>query len=300
VAWNQPLNYRRRPSTVGFMLRALYPGFLRRRGRFPALRATWEPARFERATLDAFSRLTGLDPGNARSLLLPQALGFPLLLTLLTDPRLPVPIWGALQIRNHLLLRREFSFAGALRLTAGLVAERVLERNVEIDLHLTLYGDGELAWEGLTTIHYRGRFGPPGPRSPLATAPDAGDEVRAEWRTPAGGRGEFSRLAGDHNGLHWSDRYARRRGHRRALLHPQRALAQALARSPFDVPPPPVRLDAWLKGPVYYGEGVWLRGRQADGASVLAVQGGWETRPAMVMSWRAATPGERLVEEAGP
>jgi len=293
----RPLNYRRRPSTAAFMLRALYPAFLRRRGPFPALRATWAPVSFDGQARAAFSRLTGLGSGTAQSLIAPQVFGFPLLLSLLTDPRFPVPIWGALQIRNHLLLRREYPYEAALRLEAGVVGQRELEKGVEVDLHLALRWGEELVWESLTTIYYRGRFGTPGPRASLAGAPDAGNKVLREWRIPAGGRWEFSTLTADHNGLHWSDSYARRWGHRAALLHPQRVLAECLARVPFDAPGLPQRLDAWIKGPVYYGEPVRLLGRQTPGGVVLALRDDRESRPAMVISWRTAASGERLAGE---
>jgi len=115
-----------------------------------------------------------------------------------------------------------------------------------------------------------------------AAAPDAGSAWLDHWRMPVGGGRRFGALTGDYNGLHLFDWYARRQGFERAFLHPQRVLGQCLARLGPPDPDKPLRLDAWLKGPVFYGAQVGLRAAVQADATVFALHVGEEERPALV------------------
>jgi hypothetical protein len=94
----------KRPSTIAYMARAFVPspGFERARG-FPPIRLVWKSVRVDQRGLSAFIRFTGLRPGHDLPLLFPHVLGFRLQMALLTQRAFPLPIWNALQIRNHLL-----------------------------------------------------------------------------------------------------------------------------------------------------------------------------------------------------
>jgi hypothetical protein len=75
--------------------------------------------------------------------------------------------------------------------------------------------------------------------------------------------------------MHWSDAYARRSGFRGAFHHAQRMLGQCLARLPRREGS---TLEAWFKGPVYYGAKVTLRAADSDFG--LCVEG--DPRPAIL------------------
>jgi len=61
----------------------------------------------------------------------------------------------------------------------------------------------------------------------------------------------------------------------------------------------PQRLDAWLKGPVFYDCDVALHvSRKADGTTFGLIPQG-EDRPAMLGEWRSCASGSRLVDVAG-
>jgi hypothetical protein len=68
-----------------------------------------------------------------------------------------------------------------------------------------------------------------------------------------------------------------------AFPHPQRVLGQCLARLP-EPGPPPLEIDLWIKGPVFFGRGVTMRHRPAAAARGhefgLWLEG--ESRPALV------------------
>ncbi len=296
AATNLTLEFRRRPSIAASMLRGFHrrPG-LRKAGRFPPLRARWSQHRIDRRHLAEFLRLTGLAPDRGMPLLYPHVFGFPLQMAVLTHPAFPIPIWSALQIRNHLLRHRPIAGDAVLDLDTAVAGQRILGKGAEVDLHTTVRAGQELLWESLTTFYYRGRFGEAGMASPLARAPEVGGEVLARWHTSSGAGWRFGRLTGDFNGVHWSRWYARMFGFRRDFHHPQFVLGQCVARLPALDPARGQRLDAWLKGPVYYGSDASLRATtDPDGAAfALYVEG--EDRPAIVGRYGAVAAGTRLL-----
>lgn len=295
------LEYERRPSTAAFMLRALYPPVLRRRGRFPSLSASWKGHRVERARLEELLRITSLRGAGSLPLLYPHVFGFPLQMVILTHPAFPLPIWRVLQIRNHLLQHRPIPAEAVLDLETRVGGQRVLEKGVEVDLYTTVHLEKQLAWESLNTFYYRGRFGDARPPSPTAAAPEVGEDAVARWRTPAGGGWRFAALTGDYNGIHWSRRYARALGFQRAFHHPQLVLGQALARIPAARTGEPQRLETWLKGPVYHGSEVTLRVSVGPGGTAFAVVPEGERRPAIVGRWCSVASGSRpLGDLVGP
>jgi acyl dehydratase len=290
------LEYERRPSAAAFMLRALYPSALRKKGPFPPIRATWKEHRVARPRLAELLRLTSLGGEPGLPLLYPHVFGFPLQMVILTHPAFPLPIWRVLQVRNHLLQLRPIPAGAVLDLQTRVSGQRVLEKGVEVDLHTTVACEKQLAWESLNTFYYRGRFGEAGPSSPVASVPEVGEDVVARWRTPSGGGWRFGSLTGDYNGIHWWSRYARVFGFRRAFHHPQLVLGQSLARLPGFGSAGSQRLDVWLKGPVYHGSEVSLRATALPGGTAFALVAEGERRPAIVGRWRTVAAGSSLLE----
>lgn len=292
------LDFGARPSAVAYMLRALYPGFLRSALPFPPLRARWRGASPGLAPLRSFLRMTGLEAGGGLPILYPQVFTFPLQMAILTHPACPLPIWKVLQIRNHLLQHRTIPPGAALDAEASVSAQRVLEKGVELDIHMSVRLGDDVAWEGVTTFYYRGRFGEPSHPSPLAAAPTVADGKEARWRTSAGGGFRFAGISGDYNGIHWSDAYARLFGFRGALHHPHAVVGQGLSRL-AGFRSGAQRLDLWLKGPVYYGSEVGLRSRNTLAGVEFALTAGGSDRPAMVGRWSEAPAGRSLVAVSG-
>ena len=286
------LIFEHRPSTLAYMLRALYPPQLRKAGSFPPVCATWRQHRVDMRHLGEFVALTGMGADHGLPLLYPHVFGFPLQMAILTHPALPVPIWNSLQIRNHLLQHRPIPVAAVLDLETRVVSQRVVEKGAEIDLHTSVCVRNELLWESLNTFYYRGRFGEAGPASARAGAPEARGQKLAQWHMATGPGWRFSGLTGDYNGIHWSRRYARLFGFRQAFHHPQLVLGQCMARLPVLDPARPQRLDAWLKGPVYYDSDVQLRAAAEPGGNAFAVFAADEPRAAIIGRWRLTGAGE--------
>jgi acyl dehydratase len=106
--------------------------------------------------------------------------------------------------------------------------------------------------------------------------------VCAGWRMPSGTGWRFGGLTGDYNGIHLWSRYAGLFGFKGAFLHPQLSLGLCMARVAGRENPERQRLDAWLKGPVYYGSAVTLRAAVSEGDSVFALFAGEDERPRTV------------------
>jgi hypothetical protein len=285
------IKYESRPSTAAYMLRALLPSPGLKQGcPLPAIRADWCGLQLGKDEIDDFLRLTGLPRTQSMSILHPHVFGFRLLMAILTHPAYPLPIWGALQIRNQLLLHRPIPANERFDLASQIAGHRVLDKGVEIDIHSALRCAGEMLWESLNTFYYRGRFGAPGPPSPLASAPEVADNVATTWRTASGMGRRFGQLTGDYNGIHLWNWYARLFGFRGAFHHPQLILGQCLARLPPAVGQEPQRVRSWLKGPVYYDSDVVLRAQSDGGATTFALSVGGDPRPAIVGHWAACNP----------
>jgi len=275
------LQFDERPSALAYMVRAVVP--VRRPAGFaPAIEARWRAQRVDARELERFVRMTGGRPGRTLPLLYPHTVGFRLSMAMLTHPRFPVPIWNVLQTRNHVLSYRPIPISARLDYAARVRDSRVLERGAELDLETTVQVDGVLAWESLVTFYVRGRFGEPQQASPLARAPRPdGLPSVAEWTMEDRGHLQFGRLTGDYNGIHLWDVYARRFGFQRALYHPPRVLGLCLAHLPQIDPEAPLRLDAWLKGPVPHGAAVRLHAGPEDSRTVFALYAE-EARPSIL------------------
>jgi acyl dehydratase len=299
---NLEMRFDRRPSTVAFMLRAFHPSpGLRKTGTFPPIRATWERHRVDRQHLADFLRLTGLNADDGLPLLYPHVLSFPLQMVILTHPAHLIPIWNSLQIRNHLLQHRPIPADAVLDMETRVAGQRILEKGAEVDLHTSVRARDDLVWESLNTFYYRGCFGEPGAASPLASARAVGKQTLAQWHMAGGVGWRFGGLTGDYNGIHWSNWYARVFGFRRAFHHPTLALGQCMARLPALDSSEGQRLDAWLKGPVYYDSDVRLRATLKPDSSTFALIAAGEERPAILGCWRrTGAAGSLLPQEAVP
>jgi len=293
------LEFHRRPSPLAYMLRALRPSSgLRQKEGFPSIHAIWRGMRVNQGELDTFLRLTGLKPDGGLPMLYPHVVGFPLLMAILTCPAFPLPIWNALQIRNHLMQHRPIATHDVLNLESCVSAQRILEKGAEVDLHTAVSSQSGLVWESLNTFYYRGRFGDAEPPSPLAPAPDIGDSGISRWRTMSDVGLQFGRLTGDYNGIHLANGYARLFGFRRAFHHPQLVLGQCLAHLPAPPADRPQRLDAWLKGPVFYDWEVALHACAKTDGTAFGLFPEGEGRPAVLGQWLCCAPGARLADPA--
>lgn len=282
------LDFRARPSALAFMARAMRPSPGLRKG-VPAISARWRH-RVDAAELKRFHALSGLPEGDALPLLYPHTIGFPLQMAILTQPAFPVPIWKILQVRNRIVQHAPLARDATLDFAVKVAGHRILEKGAEFDLHTTVGEGGATAWESVNTFYMRGRFGAP-TADAVPEAPKVSPGETAAWRMPAGGGWHFGGLSGDYNGVHMFGWYARKLGFPRAFFHPPRVLGQCLARLPQAETGLPLRLDAWIKGPVFYGAPVKMRSESGADGAVFALHVNEDERPAIVGHLRRGDGG---------
>lgn len=85
------------------MLKALRPSPGLRTAGFPPIAVRWRGYRPDRHALRDFLDLTGLRADTALPMLYPHVFGIRLYMVILTRPTFPIPVWSALQVRNHLI-----------------------------------------------------------------------------------------------------------------------------------------------------------------------------------------------------
>jgi hypothetical protein len=300
------LEFTRRPSALRYMAGAFLPSpGLDPQAGFPDISARWSGYRASGRELADFLFATGgapISPPRHLPLLFPHTIGFRLQMALLTHPAFPLPIWRVLQVRNRLLQHRPIEAGEALDFETRVEAHRALEKGLEVDLRTTALVAERTVWECLNTFYVRGRFGIPQEEPPAARAPEPPREVVARWHMASDARLRFGFLTGDYNGLHLWGAYAKRLGFEGAFYHTQRVLGHCLAHLDEMKQDQPQRLDAWLKGPVYYGSDVRLCAARHSRDTTFALFSRQEERPAIVArirnvpaaaaSLRVATAGE--------
>lgn len=282
------VEFDRQPSAFRFMLNALRPSAARWDGQVPRIVARWRQHRVDRRQLAELWALTGLRGDAHLPVIYPYVFGFRLQMVVLTHSRFPAPIWGALQIRNHLLQHRPIPCDRALDLETRVAGQRILDKGMEVDLHTTVSVGSERVWESLNTIYYRGHFGAGGAPSPSSSPPATPSAVVANWRLPDGVGWRLARMTGDYNGIHRWHWYARRLGFRRAFFHPQMIAGQCMAQLRGPALEEPQQLKLWLKGPAYFGAEVSLRAAEAGKDCVFALMVQGDARPAILGHWCSA------------
>jgi acyl dehydratase len=303
------LAYTRRPSAIRYMVRAVLP-VRRHLDLSPSITAEWRRHRVDARELAEFNRITGAATTGTETLplLYPHVFGFRLAMAILTHPRFPVPIWGVLQTRNRLVQHRPLRVDDTLDFETRVLQGRAVPKGAEFDLHTTVRVDDTLAWESHLTFYTRGRFGEPAASTAAVAPPTEFGPTIAEWTMADAGHWRLGRCAGDYNGIHFWDAYARRLGFPRALYHPPRVLGECLSRLSLAAAPTLVNdddhsrrqvLEVWLKGPVSHGARVKLHAATEEpSVCAFALYAGGDARPAIVGRWRRGgtdTPQESLL-----
>jgi hypothetical protein len=274
------LDFRAKPSFLAFMSNAFRPSRRSPRdGLLPDIQARWSGQRSSPQELDDFFNLSGLPGGEHLSILYPHTVSFPMLMAVLSHPKFPFPIWNLLQVRNRLIQHESIAPDAVLDFTVRTGERRLLEKGVEMDLLVRAESGGRTVWEAVNTFYARGCFGTA--EAEPGVSPNVAATTATEWRMPEHGRWRYGRLSGDFNPLHISNWYARRFGFARAFAHPQRAIGQCLGHlgATRHVP---MELDAWIKGPVFYGARVALRAESRLDEQRFALHVGDDPRPAIV------------------
>lgn len=248
------LRFTRRPSNVGLFLTMLRNSRSHRSPPETALnlRASWHDIAIDRRHLEAFHAACGLDPKDGISILYPMTLAYPLIQYVLSNTAAPMPMFRVLNTRMQMQQYLALTPGDKPSVDMGVTAIRRIPKGLELDVQVNVQVAGTTVWDCLMTFFYRGRFaGEPRPvpadSGPRVSTPDDSKT----WSLPASGALRFGKLSGDTNPIHYGRLYAKAFGFERDFAQPLLVIGQALSRLPC-LPAERQRLEARLKGPVYY------------------------------------------------
>ena len=215
-------------------------------------------------------------------ILYPFTLVYPYIMRVMGTQEMPVSMFKTLNTRNSITMHRGIRSDDRLDIDCQNCAPRIVPKGLEIDINSIISSGGETVWENTTTYFYPGKFGP-ADASYSASKLDPIDEapIIKEWYLPSKDRFRFARISGDSNGIHYGSFYARMMGFKRDFAQPIRVMAKCVSSLPTNTsvirswleevvancfePLPaaettgPMRLDFYLKGPVYYESTLTLK-----------------------------------------
>jgi hypothetical protein len=217
--------------------------------------------------------------------LYPFTLVYPYIMRVLCSKEMPVSMFKVLNTRNSITMYRRIRSDERLDIDCHNCAPKIVPKGLEIDVKSIISSGGEQVWKNITTYFYPGNFGPVDASYSVPKL-DAIDDapVIKEWYFPAKDRFRFARISGDSNGIHYGSFYARMMGFKRDFAQPIRVITKCVSSLPpntsgmkgwleevvnncFEPLPVaettgPMRLDFYLKGPVYYESTLTLKNIQ--------------------------------------
>ncbi len=184
------------------------------------------------ARVAAYAELCGDRFGPDLPALFPHLLGFPLQMTLLTDPASPFPAMGLVHVSNHVEVLRGIPLGAPLDVEVEMAPVRPHRKGRSVDLVARVSLDGDVVWRSTSTYLRRGGGSEDAPPSPVAAAAAGreGPELRpsAVWRLPADLGRRYGAVSGDRNPIHMSALSARAFGFPRAIAHGMWTAARCL------------------------------------------------------------------------
>lgn len=249
------LHFKHRPSNIGLFLAMLRNSRSHRSKPEAALslRASWHDIQLNPRYVQAFHVACGLDLRDGISMLYPMTLAYPIIQRMLSNAAAPMPMFRMLNTRMVMQQYRALSTKDRPSVDANVDAVRLVPKGLDLDVRIRMLVDDSLAWECVMTFFYRGRFA--GEAAPVAANPGprvTTPQHSATWILPASGALRFGQLSGDTNPIHYGRFYAKAFGFERDFAQPLLVIGQALSRLPHQQSERPQRLEARLKGPVYY------------------------------------------------
>lgn len=275
--------YYRPPSALKFMSLAALPkkGFINT-GDFPDIVAQWKNCKPSYSAIKDFNTLTGIEINKAYHPLFLHTISFRLLMSVLTHPAFPEAIWSVLQVRNIMIQRRSLSLAEPFDLEVKFAEHRIVQKGLEFDLQTSISVSNDIVWESINTFYIRGKFGVASDIS-MTKAPKTPSFSHSVWNIPHHGGRNFGSLTGDYNGIHMWDWYAKMFGFKAAFSHPQRVLGQIFNKlHEEETTNIPLKIETWLKGPVYYGTNLELKVAEEEKGKLFSLHVNDEQRPAII------------------
>jgi len=181
----------------------------------------------------AYAELVGDRFGPDLPPLFPHLLGFPLQMTLLTDPASPFPAMGLVHVANHVEVLRGIPLGAPLDVEVEMAPVRPHRKGRTVDLVARVSQDGDVVWRSTSTYLRRGGGSGDAPAPEGAPPGEDGEDAvalrpSAVWRVPADLGRRYGAVSGDRNPIHMSALTARAFGFPRAIAHGMWTAARCL------------------------------------------------------------------------
>ena len=263
--------------SAGLLLKA----FLSRRAglaegaTLPRLEARREGARADLEKLARYRSICGFADDGQLPLTFPQMLAGDLHLSLLADPRFPLPVAGIVHFENRIVQHGPLPSDGTYELFAFVEGHRADPRGLLFDLETRMSRGGRVVWEATTTVLWRPRSaaksttGRDSARRPAPVPTGLGTRPlrTAVFALPADLGRRYSALAGDYNPIHLSALTAKPFGFKRAIIHGMWSLARCVSEMADDLPPTPRVCTVRFERPVFLPGRVHLAVHAEDDGS---------------------------------
>jgi len=186
----------------------------------------------EESRVAAYAELCGDRFGPDLPPLFPHLLGFPLQMTLLTDPASPFPAMGLVHVTNHVEVLRGIPLGAPLDVEVEMAPVRPHRKGRTVDLVARVSLDGDVVWRSTSTYLRRGGGSDDAPAPGAAQRDEGRDDVAlrpsAVWRLPGDLGRRYGAISGDRNPIHMSALSARAFGFPRAIAHGMWTAARCL------------------------------------------------------------------------
>jgi acyl dehydratase len=230
----------------------------------PTLRV--EGVRVDADHLRAYQDVCGFGPSDRLPATYPQAVAFPLVLALLTDPAFPLGTMGTLHIGNALACERPLTASAVLdyEVTAGSMTPHRRGRSAVVGI--VAAADGERVWGAqMELLRREPSRAPADADGQKPDLPDAAPVGPARWLLPSDLGRRYAAVSGDRNPIHLADLTAKPFGFSRHIAHGMWTHARALAELDNRLPDA-YTVEVAFKKPVSLPGAVFFGARVTPGA----------------------------------
>jgi hypothetical protein len=259
------MNFNDNPSALFTLWQALMNRSSRLKSceNVPEIHAIRSGASIDRTHLNDFYNICEIPPTPDINILYPLTLAYPYMMRILCRKEMPFSLFKILNTRNSILMHRGISSDEVLDIDCYNSGPRVSSKGLELDIISEASIGKEKVWDSTTTYFVRGNFTAINEYyTPPKLDPINNAQVEHEWYLAAKDRFRFARISGDTNGIHYWTLYARLLGFERDFAQPIRVVAKCVSSLPELGKNKPLRLDFFLKGPVYYESALILKNQK--------------------------------------
>jgi len=197
-------------------------------GEIPEQELVLAHVRVDPARVADYSRVCGFTPRAVLPATYPHVLAFPLHLALMADGQFPFATVGLVHLSNGITQHRPIALQEQLALRVHATALEDHPRGQTFSIVSQASVDGELVWEGLSTMLHRGHNG--GARAAGSEHLEASPPpVSAQWRLEGDLGRRYAAVSGDRNPIHLHALTAKPFGFQRAIAHGMWTKARCLA-----------------------------------------------------------------------